>query len=178
MERLHRVWLAGRGQCHPIPGVTSCGWAASLSLPPASCLSVRPPGASPSEQGPGCVGHGRRPEVVRPLHHTARDGWVSILPVFSVTAERRVSSRRTHTSWSQASRRREQPSSMSVWEGLGGLLPLLRQKYYLQQKYRPKYSFEGLMLKLKHQCLGHLMQRANPLEESLMGKIGGRKKRG
>ena len=34
------------------------------------------------------------------------------------------------------------------------------------------------MLKLKCQYLGHLMQRANPLEETLMGKIEGRKKRG
>lgn len=39
VELLHRVWLAGRGQYRPIPGVTSCGWAASLSLPPASCQS-------------------------------------------------------------------------------------------------------------------------------------------
>ena len=40
-----------------------------------------------------------------------------------------------------------------------------------------EYSLEGLMLKLQY--LGHLMQRASLLEKTLMlGKIGGRKKRG
>ena len=35
------------------------------------------------------------------------------------------------------------------------------------------------MLKLKHQCFGHLMRRADLLEKTLMlGKIEGRKKRG
>ena len=41
------------------------------------------------------------------------------------------------------------------------------------------YSLEGLMLKLKLQFFGHLMQRANSLEKTLMlGKIEGRKRRG
>ena len=40
-------------------------------------------------------------------------------------------------------------------------------------------SLEGLMLKLKLQYFGHLMQRADSLEETLMlGKIEGRKRRG
>ena len=39
-----------------------------------------------------------------------------------------------------------------------------------------EYSLEGLMLKLKFQYLGHLMQRANSLEKILMlGKIEGRR---
>ena len=43
----------------------------------------------------------------------------------------------------------------------------------------PEYSLEGLMLKLKLQYLGHLMQRADSLEKSLMlGKIEGRRRRG
>ena len=43
----------------------------------------------------------------------------------------------------------------------------------------PKYSLEGLMLKLKLQYFGHLMQRADSLEKTLMlGKIEGRKRRG
>ena len=33
---------------------------------------------------------------------------------------------------------------------------------------RPEYSLEGLMLKLKLQYFGHLMQRVNPLEKTLM----------
>ena len=38
---------------------------------------------------------------------------------------------------------------------------------------------EGLMLKLKLQCFGHLMQRTDPLEKTLMlGKIEGRRRRG
>ena len=42
-----------------------------------------------------------------------------------------------------------------------------------------KYSLEGLMLKLKLQYFGNLMQRANLLEKSLMlGKIEGRRRRG
>ena len=42
-----------------------------------------------------------------------------------------------------------------------------------------EYSLEGLMLKLKPQYFGHLMQRANALEKTLMlGKTAGRKRRG
>ena len=41
----------------------------------------------------------------------------------------------------------------------------------------PEYSLEGLMLKLKLQCLGHLMQRADSLEKTLMlGKTEGRRR--
>ena len=43
----------------------------------------------------------------------------------------------------------------------------------------PGCSLEGLMLKLKLQYFGHLMQRANSLEKTLMlGKIEGRRRRG
>ena len=43
----------------------------------------------------------------------------------------------------------------------------------------PKYSLEGLMLKLQLQYFGHLMQRANSLEKTLMlGKTEGRRRRG
>ena len=42
-----------------------------------------------------------------------------------------------------------------------------------------EYSLEGLMLKLKVQYVGHLMQRADSLEKTLMlGKIEGRRRRG
>ena len=42
-----------------------------------------------------------------------------------------------------------------------------------------EYSLEGLMLKLKLQYFGHLMQRANSFEKTLMlGKIEGRRRRG
>ena len=43
----------------------------------------------------------------------------------------------------------------------------------------PEYSLEGLMLKLKLQYFGHLMQRAHSLEKTLiLGKIEGRRRRG
>ena len=43
----------------------------------------------------------------------------------------------------------------------------------------PEYSLEALMLKLKLQYFGHLMQRANSLEKTLMlAKIEGRRRRG
>ena len=47
------------------------------------------------------------------------------------------------------------------------------------RKINPEYSLEGLMLKLKFQHFGHLMQRADSLEKTLMlGKIEGRRRRG
>ena len=43
----------------------------------------------------------------------------------------------------------------------------------------PEYSLEGLMLKLKLQYFGHLIQRTDSLEKTLMlGKIEGRRRRG
>ena len=47
------------------------------------------------------------------------------------------------------------------------------------REINPDYSLGGLMLKLKLQYFGHLMQTANSLEKSLMlGKIEGRRRRG
>ena len=47
------------------------------------------------------------------------------------------------------------------------------------KEINPEYSLEGLMLKLKLQPFGHLMQRAGSLEKTLMlGKIEGRRRRG
>ena len=46
------------------------------------------------------------------------------------------------------------------------------------KEINPEYSFEGLILKLKLQYFGHLRQRANSLEKTLMlGGIGGRRRR-
>ena len=43
----------------------------------------------------------------------------------------------------------------------------------------PEYSLEGLMLKLKLQYFGHLMERTDSLKQTLMlGKIEGRRRRG
>ena len=47
------------------------------------------------------------------------------------------------------------------------------------QEINPEYSLEVLMLKLKLQSFGYLMQRANSLEKTLMlGKTEGRRRRG
>ena len=47
------------------------------------------------------------------------------------------------------------------------------------KKINPEYSLEGLMLKLKLQCFGHRVQRADSLRKTLMlGKIEGRRRRG
>ena len=53
-----------------------------------------------------------------------------------------------------------------------------RSNQSILKEINPEYSLEGLLLKLKLQYFGHLMQRANPLEKTLMlGKIEGRTKR-
>ena len=54
-----------------------------------------------------------------------------------------------------------------------------RSNQSILKEISPKYSLEGLMLKLKLQYFGRLMQIANSLEETLMlGKIEGRRRRG
>ena len=47
------------------------------------------------------------------------------------------------------------------------------------KEINPQYTLEGLMLKLKLQCFGHLMGRVSSSEKTLMlGKIEGKKRRG
>ena len=54
-----------------------------------------------------------------------------------------------------------------------------RSNQSILKEISPEYSLEGLMLKLKLQYFGHLMQRTNSFEKTLMlGKIEGRKRRG
>ena len=54
-----------------------------------------------------------------------------------------------------------------------------RSNQSILKEINPEYSLEGLMLKLKLQYFGHLMQRDNSLEKTLMlGKIEGRRRRG
>ena len=55
----------------------------------------------------------------------------------------------------------------------------LDSKEIQESEISPEFSLEGLMLKLKHQYLGHLMQRADSLQKTLMlGKIEGGRRRG
>ena len=54
-----------------------------------------------------------------------------------------------------------------------------RSNQSILKKISPEYSLEGLVLKLKLQYFGHLMQRTNSLEKILiLGKIKGRRRRG
>ena len=54
-----------------------------------------------------------------------------------------------------------------------------RSNQYILKEISSEYSLEGLMLKLKLQYFGHLMQRADSFEKTLMlGKIEGRRRRG
>ena len=54
-----------------------------------------------------------------------------------------------------------------------------RSNQSILKEISPEYSLEGLMLKLKFQYFGHVMQRADSLEKPLMlGGIGGRRRRG
>ena len=54
-----------------------------------------------------------------------------------------------------------------------------RSNQFILNEISPEYSLEGLMLKLKFQYFGHLMQRTDSLEKTLiLGKIEGRRRRG
>ena len=69
------------------------------------------------------------------------------------------------------------------WWCWGSLLRLpwtaRRSNQSILKEISPEYSLEGLMLKLKLQYSGHLMQRTDPLEKTLMlGKIEGGRRRG
>ena len=54
-----------------------------------------------------------------------------------------------------------------------------RSNQSILNEINPEYSLKGLMMKLKLQYFGHLMQRSDLLEKTLMlGKIEGRRRRG
>ena len=54
-----------------------------------------------------------------------------------------------------------------------------RSNQSILKEINPGISLEGMMLKLKLQYFGHLMQRVDSLEKTLMlGGIGGRRRRG
>ena len=60
------------------------------------------------------------------------------------------------------------------WKSLGR-----RSNQSILKEISPEYSLKGLMLKLKLQYFGHLMQRADSLEKTLtLSKIEGKRKRG
>ena len=65
------------------------------------------------------------------------------------------------------------------WRRLESLLDCKEINQSILKEISPEYSLEELMLKLKLQYFGHLMQRTDSLEKTLMlGKIEGRRRRG
>ena len=69
---------------------------------------------------------------------------------------------------------------LRCWRGLLKVLwKARRSNQEILKEINPEYSLEGLMLKLKLQSFGHLLQRADSLEKTLtLGKIEGRRRRG
>ena len=54
-----------------------------------------------------------------------------------------------------------------------------RSNQSILKEMNPEYTLEGLMLKLKPQYSGHLLQKADSLEKTpILGKIGGKRRRG
>ena len=70
-----------------------------------------------------------------------------------------------------------QEKTLVMWESLGQEGDPTSQS--ILKEINPEYSLEGLMLKLKLRFFGHLMQRANTVEKTLiLGKIEGKRRRG
>ena len=85
-------------------------------------------------------------------------------------------------SWTikKAGRRRIDAFELWCWRRLSRVpWTARRSNQSILKEIGPEYSLEGLMLKLKLQYFGHLMQRADLLEKTLMlGKVEGRRRRG
>ena len=85
-------------------------------------------------------------------------------------------------SWTikRAEHRRTDTFELWCWRGLLRVPWIARRSNQsVLKEISPEYSLEGLMLKLKLQYFGHLMQRTNSLEKTLMlGKIEDRRRRG
>ena len=79
----------------------------------------------------------------------------------------------------KAERRRIDAFELWCWRRLLRVPWTARRSNQSVLKINPGISLEGMMLKLKRQYFGHLMQRADSLEKTLMlGGIGGRRRRG
>ena len=83
-------------------------------------------------------------------------------------------------SWTvKAERRRIDAFELWCWRRLLRVPWTARRSNQSLQKISPGISLEGMMLRLKLQYFGHLMQRVDSLEKTLMlGGIGGRRRRG
>ena len=85
-------------------------------------------------------------------------------------------------SWTikKAEHRRTDPFKLWCWRSLFRVpWTAKRSNQSIVKEINPEYSLEGLMLKLKLQYFGYMLQRADSLEKALMlGKIEGRRRRG
>ena len=85
-------------------------------------------------------------------------------------------------SWTikKAEHRRVDAFELWCWRRLLRVLWIARRSNQsVLKEISPEYSLEGLMLKLKVQYFGHLMQSIDSLEKTLMlGKIEGRRRKG
>ena len=84
-------------------------------------------------------------------------------------------------SWTikKAEHRRIDAFELWCWRRLLRVSWTARSNQSILKKISPECSLEGLMLKLKLQYLGHLMQRADSFEKTLrLGKIEGERRRG
>src|SRR5574337_1015818 len=84
-------------------------------------------------------------------------------------------------SWTvkKAERRRINAFELWCWRRLLRVPRTARRSNQSILKISPRCSLEGMMLKLKLQYFGHLMQRVDSMEKTLMlGGIGGRRRRG
>ena len=87
-----------------------------------------------------------------------------------------------HDSWTikKAERQRTDAFELCCWRRLIRVpWTARRSNQSILKEISPEYSWEGLMLKLKLQYFGHMMQRTDSLEKTLMlGKTEGGRRRG
>ena len=85
-------------------------------------------------------------------------------------------------SWTIKKAERQRIDAFELWcwrRFLGVPWTARRSNQSILREISPEYSLEGLMLELKLQYLGHMMQKIDSLEKTLMlGKIEGRRRRG
>ena len=78
-------------------------------------------------------------------------------------------------SWTIKKAEGQRIDAFELWRRLLRVPWTARSNQFILKETSPEYLLEGLMLKLKLQYLGHLMQRTDSLEKTLMlGKIEGR----
>ena len=84
--------------------------------------------------------------------------------------------------WTMKKAEHQRTDAFELWcwrRPLGIPWTIRKSNQSILKEISPKYSLEGLMLKLKLQYFGHLIRRTDSLEKTLMlGKIEGRKRRG